>query len=67
MKKRLKGLSPSGWVTGAGTAAFCSGGDQSARQTGGYVGGDSIPRLNVLDLQVSCMNRWLSASLLPIR
>lgn len=33
--------------------AFCSGGDQFVRGSGGYVGGDGIPRLNVLDLQVS--------------
>jgi naphthoate synthase len=41
-------------LTGAGGKAFCSGGDQRVRQHGGYVGGkngDSIPRLNVLDLQ----------------
>jgi len=31
--------------------AFCSGGDQSVRGDGGYVGKDQIPRLNVLDLQ----------------
>ena len=31
--------------------AFCSGGDQKKRGNGGYVGEDSIPRLNVLDLQ----------------
>lgn len=31
--------------------AFCSGGDQGVRGHGGYVGDDSIPRLNVLDLQ----------------
>lgn len=31
--------------------AFCSGGDQKVRGSGGYVGQDSIPRLNVLDLQ----------------
>ena len=31
--------------------AFCSGGDQKVRGTGGYVGEDNIPRLNVLDLQ----------------
>lgn len=37
--------------TGAGTEAFCSGGDQRVRGEGGYVGGDRIPRLNVLDLQ----------------
>ncbi len=38
-------------LTGAGTKAFCSGGDQSVRGEGGYVGEDKIPRLNVLDLQ----------------
>jgi naphthoate synthase len=34
-----------------GKYAFCSGGDQSVRGTGGYVGEDGVPRLNVLDLQ----------------
>ena len=38
-------------LTGAGDQAFCSGGDQSVRGEGGYVGGDKVPRLNVLDLQ----------------
>jgi naphthoate synthase len=38
-------------LTGAGDKAFCAGGDQNARGHGGYVGGDGIPRLNVLDLQ----------------
>jgi naphthoate synthase len=38
-------------LTGAGDRAFCSGGDQSVRGQGGYVGGDGVPRLNVLDLQ----------------
>jgi naphthoate synthase len=38
-------------LTGAGEKAFCSGGDQSVRGHGGYVGEDEIPRLNVLDLQ----------------
>jgi naphthoate synthase len=38
-------------LTGAGDQAFCSGGDQSVRGEGGYVGGDGVPRLNVLDLQ----------------
>jgi len=38
-------------LTGAGDKAFCSGGDQSVRGDGGYVGGDGVPRLNVLDLQ----------------
>lgn len=38
-------------LTGEGGKAFCSGGDQSVRGHGGYVGDDEIPRLNVLDLQ----------------
>lgn len=38
-------------LTGEGGEAFCSGGDQSVRGVGGYVGGDGVPRLNVLDLQ----------------
>ena len=38
-------------LTGAGTQAFCSGGDQRVRGEGGYVGDDGVPRLNVLDLQ----------------
>jgi naphthoate synthase len=38
-------------LTGAGTEAFCSGGDQKVRGHGGYVGEDDTPRLNVLDLQ----------------
>ena len=38
-------------LTGEGTRAFCSGGDQRGRGEGGYVGADGIPRLNVLDLQ----------------
>lgn len=38
-------------LTGEGGKAFCSGGDQSVRGDGGYIGGDKVPRLNVLDLQ----------------
>ena len=38
-------------LTGAGTEAFCSGGDQRVRGSAGYVGEDQVPRLNVLDLQ----------------
>ncbi|MGE5785202.1 MAG: 1,4-dihydroxy-2-naphthoyl-CoA synthase [Myxococcales bacterium] len=38
-------------LTGAGELAFCSGGDQKIRGTGGYVDEKGIPRLNVLDLQ----------------
>lgn len=39
-------------LTGEGGKAFCSGGDQSVRGHGGYVGDDEVPRLNVLDLQM---------------
>lgn len=38
-------------LTGEGGKAFCSGGDQSIRGHGGYIGTDQVPRLNVLDLQ----------------
>lgn len=43
-------------LTGNGPAsdgkyAFCSGGDQKVRGHAGYVGGDGVPRLNVLELQ----------------
>ena len=38
-------------LTGEGGKAFCSGGDQSVRGDGGYVGKDTVPRLNVLDLR----------------
>jgi naphthoate synthase len=37
--------------TGAGTEAFCSGGDQRVRGEGGYVDSQGVPRLNVLELQ----------------
>ncbi|MCB0361373.1 MAG: 1,4-dihydroxy-2-naphthoyl-CoA synthase [Bdellovibrionales bacterium] len=38
-------------LTGEGREAFCSGGDQKVRGHAGYIGGDGVPRLNVLDLQ----------------
>ena len=38
-------------LTGQGKDAFCSGGDQKVRGNGGYVGGDGVPRLNVLEFQ----------------
>lgn len=38
-------------LTGEGSEAFCSGGDQKIRSDNGYMGEDGIPRLNVLDLQ----------------
>src|SRR5438309_11028867 len=39
-------------LTGAGTEAFCSGGDQRVRVDDGYVDAGGTGRLNVLDLQV---------------
>ncbi len=39
-------------LTGEGSEAFCSGGDQRIRGDDGYVDDDGIGRLNVLDLQV---------------
>jgi naphthoate synthase len=39
-------------LTGAGTQAFCSGGDQKIRGDDGYVDASGVGRLNVLDLQV---------------
>lgn len=38
-------------LTGAGDMAFCAGGDMHVKGRGGYVGGDGVPRLNVLDVQ----------------
>jgi len=38
-------------LTGKGSHAFCSGGDQRVRGEEGYVGKDGVSRLNVLDLQ----------------
>ena len=38
-------------LTGEGDQAFCSGGDQRVRGDGGYIGGDKVPRLNILDVQ----------------
>jgi naphthoate synthase len=39
-------------LTGAGTKAFCSGGDQRVRGDDGYKDATGVGRLNVLDLQV---------------
>ncbi len=39
-------------LTGAGTEAFCSGGDQRVRGDDGYVDPKGTGRLNVLDLQI---------------
>lgn len=38
-------------LTGAGNKAFCAGGDMHVKGKGGYVGGDGVPRLNVLEVQ----------------
>ena len=52
-------------ITGIGDKAFCSGGDQNVKGTGGYIGDDGVPRLNVLDLhkRISgiCMSpQWIA-------
>ena len=44
------------FLTGAGPAkdgkyAFCAGGDQSVRGHGGYLDGQGVPRLNILEVQ----------------
>jgi naphthoate synthase len=39
-------------LTGRGTEAFCSGGDQKVRGDDGYVDEHGVGRLNVLDLQI---------------
>jgi len=39
-------------LSGEGSEAFCSGGDQRVRGEDGYVGPDGVGRLNVLDVQV---------------
>jgi len=40
-------------LTGEGTEAFCSGGDQKIRGDAGYLDPHGTPRLNVLDLQAA--------------
>lgn len=45
---RLEGQSEEEYLK---TEAFCSGGDMHVKGRGGYVGGDGVPRLNVLDVQ----------------
>jgi naphthoate synthase len=39
-------------LTGEGSLAFCSGGDQKVRGDDGYTDGAGVGRLNVLDLQI---------------
>ena len=38
-------------LTGEGSEAFCSGGDQKIRGDKGYIGNDGVPRLNILEVQ----------------
>ncbi|MDA3928660.1 MAG: 1,4-dihydroxy-2-naphthoyl-CoA synthase [Prolixibacteraceae bacterium] len=38
-------------LTGAGDKAFCAGGDQNVKGTGGYIDENGIPRLNILEVQ----------------
>src|SRR6266540_1584812 len=38
-------------LTGEGSEAFCSGGDQRVRGKAGYVDSKGVPRLNILDVQ----------------
>ena len=38
-------------LRGEGDLAFCSGGDQKVRDHAGSVGGDGVPRLNILEVQ----------------
>ena len=38
-------------LTGAGDKAFCAGGDMHVKGRGGYVDGQGVPRLSVLDVQ----------------
>lgn len=42
-----------------GTKAFCSGGDQLLRKKDGYADFESFGRLNVLDLQVNDLNKFI--------
>ena len=39
-------------LTGAGDKAFCSGGDMHVKGHGGYIDGQGVPRLSVLDVQL---------------
>ncbi len=43
-------------LTGEGSKAFCSGGDQKVRGDAGYVGDDGVPRLNILEVQRQIRN-----------
>ena len=43
-------------LTGEGSKAFCSGGDQKVRGDAGYIGDDGVPRLNILEVQRQIRN-----------
>mgnify|MGYP002508904226 CR=1 FL=1 len=45
-------------LTGIGDKAFCSGGDQNYKTSGGYRDSDGTPRLNVLISRASCAVYW---------
>lgn len=45
---REAGQTDEAWLR---TQAFCAGGDMHVKGRGGYVGGDGVPRLNVLEVQ----------------
>ena len=46
-------------ITGIGDKAFCSGGDQNVKGTGGYIGDDGVPRLNVLNCNCRPDKKWV--------
>lgn len=46
---RLEGQTDEEWLK---TQAFCSGGDMNCKGRGGYIDGDGVPRLSVLDVQM---------------
>ncbi|KAL3726510.1 hypothetical protein ACJRO7_031412 [Eucalyptus globulus] len=51
-------------LTGKGTKAFCSGGDQALRTKDGYADPDDVGRLNVLDLQVGSFDAGYGSSIM---
>ena len=46
---RLEGQTDDEWLR---TQAFCSGGDMHVKGRGGYIDGEGVPRLSVLDVQM---------------
>ena len=46
---RLEGQTDDEWLR---TQAFCSGGDMNVKGRGGYIDGEGVPRLSVLDVQM---------------